>query len=296
MEVKNEKNLISPKDEKILPAPDEKLLRAPTFLEKHSLLRISIAAVILIAIVTAGVMFAPSRFVNREENKNINILVTPVQEDAVSYEQDISLMSYKSAEGMYSIDYPNNYNLDIKNDGKGTIQLSTEDRSGSYFRLLIEPVKLQGKFTLDQVIKNNPVCGQGSTQNAIGSMINNSIPAKIYTNLDCLAQGKTLIRAVTDVDGGTMMYTFIIDSPFTLDEFKGQLDELISTFKVNNNPVVEDTDSFVPPNEEAVFCTMDAMQCPDGTWVGRSGPKCEFVCSGGSASAPDKPVDLNSGM
>lgn len=27
-------------------------------------------------------------------------------------------------------------------------------------------------------------------------------------------------------------------------------------------------------------CTMDAMQCPDGTWVGRSGPNCEFVCSG----------------
>lgn len=25
-------------------------------------------------------------------------------------------------------------------------------------------------------------------------------------------------------------------------------------------------------------CTMDAMQCPDGSWSGRSGPKCEFVC------------------
>jgi uncharacterized protein YneF (UPF0154 family) len=27
-----------------------------------------------------------------------------------------------------------------------------------------------------------------------------------------------------------------------------------------------------------VFCTMDAMQCPDGSWVGRSGPNCEFKC------------------
>ena len=25
-------------------------------------------------------------------------------------------------------------------------------------------------------------------------------------------------------------------------------------------------------------CTADAMQCSDGTWVGRSGPNCEFVC------------------
>jgi hypothetical protein len=27
-----------------------------------------------------------------------------------------------------------------------------------------------------------------------------------------------------------------------------------------------------------VACTMDAMMCPDGSYVGRSGPKCEFVC------------------
>lgn len=31
---------------------------------------------------------------------------------------------------------------------------------------------------------------------------------------------------------------------------------------------------------EPVFCTMDAMQCPDGSYVGRTGPNCEFVCPG----------------
>ncbi len=31
---------------------------------------------------------------------------------------------------------------------------------------------------------------------------------------------------------------------------------------------------------EGVACTMDAMQCPDGSYVGRSGPNCEFVCPG----------------
>lgn len=29
---------------------------------------------------------------------------------------------------------------------------------------------------------------------------------------------------------------------------------------------------------QPVACTMDAMQCPDGSWVGRSGPNCRFVC------------------
>ncbi len=26
------------------------------------------------------------------------------------------------------------------------------------------------------------------------------------------------------------------------------------------------------------ICTLDATQCPDGSWVGRSGPNCQFVC------------------
>ena len=33
--------------------------------------------------------------------------------------------------------------------------------------------------------------------------------------------------------------------------------------------------------EEAVFCTMDAMECPDGSFVGRVPPTCEFApCPG----------------
>jgi hypothetical protein len=32
------------------------------------------------------------------------------------------------------------------------------------------------------------------------------------------------------------------------------------------------------PEPEQVFCTADAMECPDGSYVGRTGPNCEFVC------------------
>jgi len=27
-----------------------------------------------------------------------------------------------------------------------------------------------------------------------------------------------------------------------------------------------------------VACTEEAKQCPDGSFVGRSGPHCEFIC------------------
>lgn len=43
------------------------------------------------------------------------------------------------------------------------------------------------------------------------------------------------------------------------------------------NFVREIPDPIVPPINP-VACTMDAMQCPDGSYVGRTGPKCQFVC------------------
>ena len=35
---------------------------------------------------------------------------------------------------------------------------------------------------------------------------------------------------------------------------------------------------YVHNDTHSVICTEDARQCPDGSWVGRTGPKCEFVC------------------
>ena len=32
----------------------------------------------------------------------------------------------------------------------------------------------------------------------------------------------------------------------------------------------------LPPNN--IVCTTDAYQCPNGTWVGRTGPNCQFTC------------------
>lgn len=59
-----------------------------------------------------------------------------------------------------------------------------------------------------------------------------------------------------------------------------------STPAVNNGGVNNGSNS-VPPvvnppkkdpiKEEPVACTMDAKQCPDGSYVGRTGPKCEFA-------------------
>jgi len=42
----------------------------------------------------------------------------------------------------------------------------------------------------------------------------------------------------------------------------------------NPNPV-----KYENPNEkDPIVCTADAKLCPDGSYVGRVGPNCEFVC------------------
>ena len=33
-----------------------------------------------------------------------------------------------------------------------------------------------------------------------------------------------------------------------------------------------------PSDPTSTICQQDAMQCPDGSWVGRTGPECKFVC------------------
>ncbi len=40
---------------------------------------------------------------------------------------------------------------------------------------------------------------------------------------------------------------------------------------------VEQVTSDVPSGDQIVVCTMEAKLCPDGSSVGRSGPKCEFA-------------------
>lgn len=42
---------------------------------------------------------------------------------------------------------------------------------------------------------------------------------------------------------------------------------------------------------ETTMCTMDAMECPDGTYVGRTGPDCQFVCPTGE-DANTVPADV----
>lgn len=50
----------------------------------------------------------------------------------------------------------------------------------------------------------------------------------------------------------------------------------IGIFMYMNNPAPAEYQNG-PEEEEAVFCTQEAMLCPDGSYVGRVPPTCEFA-------------------
>lgn len=41
-----------------------------------------------------------------------------------------------------------------------------------------------------------------------------------------------------------------------------------------------------------VACTMDAKMCPDGSYVGRGGPKCEFAACPGATTTANVKIKL----
>ena len=48
--------------------------------------------------------------------------------------------------------------------------------------------------------------------------------------------------------------------------------------QIDEIEVVDQGITHIPEEEIVVVCTMDAKQCPDGSFVGRTGPDCEFIC------------------
>ena len=49
------------------------------------------------------------------------------------------------------------------------------------------------------------------------------------------------------------------------------------------------------PSQGPVACTADAMQCPDGSWVGRTGPHCEFICPTASSTVDSTSTGTSGG-
>lgn len=91
----------------------------------------------------------------------------------------------------------------------------------------------------------------------------------------------TVVNISPSTKSGTMILTYE----------DGHIQESKSfSYVINNNEVQVNLIGNVTKEEqgpkEPVACTMDAKQCPDGSYVGRTGPNCEFICPETIPSVP----------
>lgn len=82
----------------------------------------------------------------------------------------------------------------------------------------------------------------------------------------------------------------IIATPALSPAFLGSITTLVLV--LGFTPEVWAQTTSTAATEDAVACTMDAFMCPDGSYVGRTGPQCEFVCPRGETgnTATSSPI------
>lgn len=94
------------------------------------------------------------------------------------------------------------------------------------------------------------------------------------------------IKLPTIQDGHSQSYSVFISNgdntvvkikcDYQDEEVKNLCNKMISTFEFTDKYIITEQSDSIQDNVTA--CTQDAMQCPDGSFVGRTGPNCEFVC------------------
>jgi hypothetical protein len=104
------------------------------------------------------------------------------------------------------------------------------------------------------------------------------------TDVQCVWAGTVSVRVA--IDALSRDFTFTLGEPQTVGNATITLTEVKPGQKNSNQTIASKDYRFtftvvpksatIPPPGD-VACTMDAKQCPDGSYVGRTGPKCEFA-------------------
>ncbi len=237
-----------------IPQPEEKLLRAPTFFEKYAWIKpVSILAILIGTIILSAYLIQA----NNPSPSTISTNPSPTTINTYT-----GWKTYVSSEGKYSLKYPPAYTLS-ENPSSNTTQIHSNIIPGSNtnFNFIIS-YKPANSQTLQQLINENKICSDISPVKGMPSVINGSKEAQIYLDTPCGSSPTTVIYTINN----DTLYIISVETQSKFSEIKQYTDQIFSSLK------------FLDATSSPVACPADAKQCPDGTWVPRTGPKCEFVC------------------
>lgn len=280
------------KDPLELPQPEEKLLRPPSFSEKHRWIKpVSVLTILIITIILSAYLLQTNN-----QAQDASTIPSP----AVIRVTDAYWRTYTSNEGRYSLKYPGAYTL-YDNTSSNTAQIYSNVIPGTNtnFRFTIT-YKPTNNLTLQQLIDKNKICSDISSSEGTPSTINGAKQAQIYLDTPCGSYPTTVVYTINN----DTLYIITVETQGKFSEIKKYTDQIFSTLKfldsttevsprlscrprpacIDSVPrcLIPETSDMCPKSaptqKQVVYCTQDAKQCPDGSWVGRTGPNCEFVC------------------
>ena len=159
---------------------------------------------------------------------------------------------------------------------KGETKCFSDKDSWVVTALLEEPTDIKTYYCVDSTgvssaitIEQNNLIINADTPCSSESNLFSEIDARVIAEKSCIKGGEVLASGTYNENSKTWWF-----------------DANLNGTKEGCNPacVVSEETKTAEINwrctglKEKVVCTMDAKQCPDGSYVGRSGPDCEFVC------------------
>lgn len=296
-----------------LPQSEEKLLRAPTFFEKYGWIKpVSILAILIITTILSSYLLRA----NNPSPDTVPITPSPTTPPQITTAADLfsDWKTFKSEwyeiPNQFTIKYPPNWSLEQWNYyGIHVINLYSFNNNGTSYQPGSQPkgesvIEIQSVPTNSNFSSLNDWCKQRILSGA-------DTDANFETVYEFNIQNSQTVRmryrskSSADLNGEIVcikaglqnieITTSPIDTQNQIDNF----DQILSTFKfldtteitpklscrprpacldsVPRCMIPETLDMCPAPTRQQVYCTQDVKQCPDGSFVGRTGPNCEFA-------------------
>ncbi|MBI2026168.1 MAG: hypothetical protein HYT06_02190 [Candidatus Levybacteria bacterium] len=279
-----------PLPEKDLPLPQKEIPDTTSngSLLKSTWVKIGIAVMILILFLGGTYLFGKNKTSNNNQNPTVSVTPIPTPNQIADW-QTVTNSIYE-----YSFSYPSErYDslIDPKEPKTYSVQsCPTGKAQDCAFPSNIFEVKVFSnpqQLSLDQWLKT----GQDST---LYRECYIQDPRTNVANISFLGQNATEYKFIIDkqtsdgvckgeiMEGGGKFrhIIFIKDGniyrlaiSLASKDIYPELEQILSTFKFNISPSTSPT----PTKGEKVACTQEAKLCPDGNYVGRVGPNCEFA-------------------